>query len=402
MASHHPNVERWRNLVQYFFGQTQHPEDVEYAMMVMWGESGGNPQAKGPSLSNGTQAQGLFQHLPGYWNSRVRQAQQYWRAKGVTIGDDPNDPATNIAVAAWLRDVGGWGHWAVTYNWYKPGTWGANTTWDGYQYQNLVIPSTGRPPRGDGQVAEGRREQGQAGFALPLSGVPVPSGAGSLFGAQRTGHIHAGVDFSAAEGTPVGASRAGRVVFAGYRNDSAGYTVTVDHGGGWVTDYMHLTASGIAVKVGDTVTQGQTIAQVGQTGNADGPHLHFQIKYQGVARDPVGLLGGGPGVTAPQAPKTRDQFAGRLLSALFNKVSEGVAGTLGVVRQTVEEQGIPLLNMSELMANEVSPVEGGQPNLLAAPEPTDSGEGSVAEQRSSLWKRMTLRGPSAGERQGVV
>jgi len=87
--------------------------------------------------------------------------------------------------------------------------------------------------------------------------------------------MHTGVDFAAAAGTPVLAALAGRVVLAealsGY-----GLTVVLDHGQGLQTLYAHL--QGIAVAVGSQIDQGGVLGQVGMTGVATGPHLHFELR----------------------------------------------------------------------------------------------------------------------------
>lgn len=67
-----------------------------------------------------------------------------------------------------------------------------------------------------------------------------------------------------------------------------GYTVTINHGGGYVTLYAHC--SKLLVSAGQSVTVGQTIAKVGSTGNSTGNHLHFEVKVNGKAVNPAGYL----------------------------------------------------------------------------------------------------------------
>lgn len=93
-----------------------------------------------------------------------------------------------------------------------------------------------------------------------------PTGAGSQF--------HVGTDFPVSSGTPVKASEAGTVTFAGVHS-TGGNRVEVDHGNGVVTGYSHN--SQLNVSVGDTVAQGDTIALAGSTGNSTGPHIHFEV-----------------------------------------------------------------------------------------------------------------------------
>ncbi|MES1206111.1 MAG: peptidoglycan DD-metalloendopeptidase family protein [Pseudomonadota bacterium] len=102
-----------------------------------------------------------------------------------------------------------------------------------------------------------------------------------------TEKFHTGIDLAAAEGTPVTAVSAGIVRAAGQRG-GYGNAVEIDHGGGVTTLYGH--ASRLTVSPGDRVEAGQAIAAVGQTGRATGPHLHFEVRVDGVPRDPIRAL----------------------------------------------------------------------------------------------------------------
>ena len=99
--------------------------------------------------------------------------------------------------------------------------------------------------------------------------------------------MHQGVDFVADAGTPVYASANGIVVHAGIQSQY-GNMVEIDHGNDIVTRYAH--ASKILVKVGQLVRRGQEIAKVGSTGRSTGNHLHFEVRYKGVAQNPVRFL----------------------------------------------------------------------------------------------------------------
>ncbi len=94
---------------------------------------------------------------------------------------------------------------------------------------------------------------------------------------------HKGIDIPAPVGTPIVASGAGTVIWA-YNSSSAGMYVGITHGGGVVTEYMHMMA--FVVAPGDKVDAGQTIGYVGLTGQTTGPHLHFGIKVNGVNVNP--------------------------------------------------------------------------------------------------------------------
>lgn len=95
--------------------------------------------------------------------------------------------------------------------------------------------------------------------------------------------FHVGTDFPVPTGTPVKATEAGTVIFAG-THSTGGNRVEIDHGDGVVTGYSHN--SELAVSVGETVTQGQTIALAGSTGNSTGPHVHYEIKINDKWVDP--------------------------------------------------------------------------------------------------------------------
>lgn len=95
---------------------------------------------------------------------------------------------------------------------------------------------------------------------------------------------HRGIDIGVSEGTSVYACEAGKVTTASY-SESAGNWVIIDHGNGYVSKYMHN--SELKVSAGDKVEKGQVIALSGNTGNSTGPHLHFQIEYEGSPVDPL-------------------------------------------------------------------------------------------------------------------
>jgi murein DD-endopeptidase MepM/ murein hydrolase activator NlpD len=104
--------------------------------------------------------------------------------------------------------------------------------------------------------------------------------------------IHRGVDLVAPTGTPVYAMSNGNVRFAGTMDDF-GLVVWVDHGDEILTIYAHL--SEILVDEGQSVTRDEPLGLSGETGNATGPHLHFEIRGRGRQVDPVAMLGGPPG-----------------------------------------------------------------------------------------------------------
>ena len=99
--------------------------------------------------------------------------------------------------------------------------------------------------------------------------------------------MHYGVDLAGPTGTPIYASKSGKVGIASY-NSSAGYHVEIIHDGGWASVYMHMTH--YVVKKGDYVEQGQLIGYMGSTGGSTGPHLHFGISYNGTYVNPADYM----------------------------------------------------------------------------------------------------------------
>ena len=112
---------------------------------------------------------------------------------------------------------------------------------------------------------------------------PVALPVADPFG-PRGVRFHTGIDIPAVSGTPVAASRGGRVVYAGWLAGGWGYTVTLAHARGARTMYTHL--SRVETSVGERVVTGETIGRVGASGDATGPHLHFELRLRGAAVDP--------------------------------------------------------------------------------------------------------------------
>ncbi|MCT9868514.1 M23 family metallopeptidase [Paenarthrobacter aurescens] len=102
------------------------------------------------------------------------------------------------------------------------------------------------------------------------------------------GDFHRGQDFVAQCGTAVHAAASGKVTFAGWHEYGGGNRVVVDHGNGLETTYNHL--SSFTVKVGQTVSRGDTVALSGTTGASTGCHLHFEVQVNGEVVDPMGWL----------------------------------------------------------------------------------------------------------------
>lgn len=156
--------------------------------------------------------------------------------------------------------------------------------------------------RTDGTRSHGRRIGTRAAVLVValLAGAcgiprwPVEGAISSPFGLRRTGFwpdIHHGVDIPLPVGTPVRAMMDGTVAYAGQMR-GYGNVVMIDHGRRTLSVYAHLSA--LEVKTGDKVKGQQVIGRSGASGNATGPHLHFEIRRDGWPEDPVNMLGGFP------------------------------------------------------------------------------------------------------------
>lgn len=118
---------------------------------------------------------------------------------------------------------------------------------------------------------------------------PVSGTISSRFGVRSRirSSAHTGLDIATSSGTPIAAAASGTVTFAGWKG-SYGYLVVITHSNGVQTYYGHC--SKLYVSAGQTVSQGQSIAAVGSTGNSTGPHLHFEIRVNGIAYNPQNYL----------------------------------------------------------------------------------------------------------------
>jgi len=129
-----------------------------------------------------------------------------------------------------------------------------------------------------GAAASSAAELGFYHHRFPLVGPFSYGGAGSRFGAGRRGHIHQGQDLAAAEGTPLVAPRGGVIKTVSYQAGGAGHYAVLD-GDGERRDYvfMHMRTGSVVVREGQHIRTGQRIGEVGATGEASGPHLHFEV-----------------------------------------------------------------------------------------------------------------------------
>jgi murein DD-endopeptidase MepM/ murein hydrolase activator NlpD len=133
-----------------------------------------------------------------------------------------------------------------------------------------------------GGPAAGPIKQGSGQLIWPVNG-PITG----VFGEQRPGHLHSGLDIAAPEGTPIRAADSGTVALMGWVGGYGNYTC-VQHTATMSTCYGHQSAFGTSN--GAAVSQGQVIGYVGNTGNSFGAHLHFEVRINGSPVDPMGYL----------------------------------------------------------------------------------------------------------------
>lgn len=158
--------------------------------------------------------------------------------------------------------------------------------------QAKTIVVAGRPDRAsdDEERREAQRGLDQAlppragSFRWPLRGELLMG-----YGPQPGGQHNDGINIGAPVGTPIVASEAGIVAYVGDDLDTLGNLILIRHAGGWVTAYAHNDS--VVVKRGMRVARGDVIGLTGATGNVDRPQLHFEIRKETEAVDPIELLG---------------------------------------------------------------------------------------------------------------
>ncbi|MGD2155263.1 MAG: M23 family metallopeptidase [Anaerolineales bacterium] len=148
------------------------------------------------------------------------------------------------------------------------------------EFQQWIIPTI---PRGAAGVSAGIYGSGACpgGYEDGLYGSGAfiwPTVNHTISGNDYwSGHL--AIDIGAPTGEPVLAADSGVIVFSGWATGGYGYTVAIDHGNGYQTLYAHLNSA--SIDCGQSVSRGQRIAYSGSTGNSTGPHLHFEVRYQG-------------------------------------------------------------------------------------------------------------------------
>lgn len=151
----------------------------------------------------------------------------------------------------------------------------------GRRPQRTVVPRPAKPRPKSAPAPKPAPKPAPSGPTVPgvfpVAGAYTFGGPDARFGAQRNGHIHQGQDVVAASGTPLVAPLAGTIVWTANQPAGAGIYAILHGSDGRDYAFMHIKHGTTLVSVGDAVRQGQQLAQVGATGDATGPHLHFEI-----------------------------------------------------------------------------------------------------------------------------
>lgn len=139
------------------------------------------------------------------------------------------------------------------------------------------------------QALRGENPKSNASWQTPVSGFTITSPFGMrIHPVYGYSLMHNGIDMACPQGTPIYATRGGTVSRAAFQAGGAGYYVSLDHGDGFGSIYMHMTH--YVVSQGQSVKQGQLIGYVGSTGVSTGPHLHFGVSYAGTYVNPMAYI----------------------------------------------------------------------------------------------------------------
>ena len=158
------------------------------------------------------------------------------------------------------------------------------------EYQEWLatyVPPTTKPTGTD--TTPSTQAPSSSGWVSPLKSYTLTSPFGMrIHPISGKYKMHEGVDMSAPQGTPIYAAKSGKVTRTAFQAGGAGYYVTINHGDGFTSVYMHMTH--YIVSAGQYVNAGQVIGYVGSTGGSTGPHLHFGIAYNGSYVNPMNYV----------------------------------------------------------------------------------------------------------------
>ena len=158
------------------------------------------------------------------------------------------------------------------------------------EYQEWLatyVPPTTKPTGTD--TTPSTQAPSSSGWVSPLKSYTLTSPFGMrIHPISGKYKMYEGVDMSAPQGTPIYAAKSGKVTRTAFQAGGAGYYVTINHGDGFTSVYMHMTH--YIVSAGQYVNAGQVIGYVGSTGGSTGPHLHFGIAYNGSYVNPMNYV----------------------------------------------------------------------------------------------------------------
>ena len=200
--------------------------------------------------------------------------------------------------------------------------------------------SRGGPSSSVGMGTSSDTTGGGGSYAMPASG-PITAN----FGDKSTlwkGGSHSGMDIGVPVGTPVHAAANG-VVTGDNKGEAYGTHVVINHGGGYETIYGHLSAK--SVGSGMSVQKGDLLGKSGKTGHVTGPHLHFEVRKNGVSVDPSALLG----LTNPKSKDSKGG-AGATSSSVIASVLGGSVGAPDIISLDASGKSITSVNTTGLLA----------------------------------------------------
>lgn len=180
---------------------------------------------------------------------------------------------------------------------------------------------------------------------VPTGDIRISSGFGYryLYGKRE---YHNALDFPLNQGTPILASEDGEVEHAGPKG-GYGNLVMINHEGSYQTRYAHL--SSVAVTAGERVTRGQVIAYSGNTGRSTGPHLHYEVRYNGVAVDPSHFISLRPDI--PNITRTETTYRVVSTNKIETALNDQLKGYSNVIVSRCKEQDINSLLVVALLNN---------------------------------------------------
>lgn len=150
------------------------------------------------------------------------------------------------------------------------------------RFTSSLLLGTPRPARRFGPIS------GEGMLVAKSFSWPVLENTRYTRGFKPGVHRHLGIDLAGHKGSSIFASHTGRVIYAGHEFSGYGNIVMIESDNGWASFYAHCDE--IHVKEGDVIKKGQTIASMGETGNARGVHLHFELRHNKVPVDPLKYL----------------------------------------------------------------------------------------------------------------